>query len=497
MGRGATKQPLSAVASSNPDAFHLDPPLYYAPTLQRKKVDPTSIRVKVPFYSPPPPIPKFLPPTKQQEPPKSETEAYMAMPVEGQEEYKEALASLRLSEKIHVLGFTAEAKFILHGLAGTPDLPPPQLLTRERGIDRWGAEGRQVSLRGKNGLVTSYDILMPEFAGPTKVSLRQSLQPRLKPIDNLIISTSENAVIPALLNIRDRINENTTICLLTTGLGLAERLSKDIFPDPATRPTFVLGHLSHKLRRDGRSQTDKFSVQVRSEGKLFLSGIPLTQPDGSEVNTWDRIVRHARTQHLVKVLSQVPGLHATSRPFSKFLRQKLPEMIFSSLADSVSVALGCRYDRIYSNEAASRMWRKLWSETIDIIAALPELENAPEVVEYFQGHKFATEMDRLLRAQHGASHWIGPLREGRGPPIQYLNGYFVKRAVELGLDCGHNRMVLNMVKAKLFAKQEELRSAIPLYYSPYTVGEDNIMNDEEPPLRPNVRTVYVDKPSRM
>ncbi|KAI0125063.1 hypothetical protein BJ170DRAFT_636118 [Xylariales sp. AK1849] len=499
VGRGAITKHISAVAASQNEVFHLDPPLYYAPTLkQQQQQQPDSNRKQalpnVPFYGRPPPAPMFLPPDVQEDKAPSKTETAMTMPTEGEDAYKEAVASLRLSEKVHILGFTREARYITHCLAGTEDVPPPQMLTHSRKImDQWGKEGQKITLRGQQGLEIAQHILMPKYVGRPKGSRRSSHpRDRLKHIDNLIISTTDAAILPSLLQIRDSINQDTTICLINAGLGVVEHVNQEIFQDPETRPLFVLGHSDHAIKRVQGLENEPYSIHLGRQGRLILSAPPYsTEATAShEVKTWRRIAHNARVQHVVKLLSAAPGLHAVGVPMHRYLRQKLPSMIFSSVADSISVALGFPYARLCDDRHARWLWSTLWKETIHIIASFPELQQHPEILDYFTGHNFLTEAQRYLRVQDGSSKWIAMVRDGRRLPLEYLNGYFVRRAEELGVSCTTHKMVMSMVKSKVAARRQELKIAIPLYYSPYLMDDDHIRNEE---TGPPIRVVYIDK----
>lgn len=420
----------------------------------------------------------------------------MTLPEYGKEKYEEALASLRLSEKIHIMGFTREARYITHCLAGTPELPPPQLLTHQRSfVNAWGTSQRKLTVSSRDGSHAGHEILIPQYIGKSRNPWRPELErPRLKHIDNLIISTADTAIIPALMSIRDSINQDTVICLITPGLGMVEHLNKVMFEDPSTRPTFIIGHSSHSLQNDPLDPRNSYSMSMRNRGRVFLSGLSFStekERDVNQVATWERVARRARTQHFLKLIGTVPGLESTNLSLGKLFRYKLPPMIFSSIADSISVALGFPYERIVMDKYAQRLWRSLWEETMEIVSALPELQSSPEVRSYLLGRNFATETMRYLRAQRGPSPWVKMVRNGQKLPIQTLNGWFVKKAEKLGLSSVHHKAIMNMIRAKEATRKEELKSDIPLYRS-YMLDTDCLANDEEVP-RPLVHVVYTNK----
>ncbi|KAI1872286.1 uncharacterized protein JN550_004005 [Neoarthrinium moseri] len=463
VGRGATRQSFSpaAAAASQRDVFYF-PPVAKLP--RRPQPDMPLYGARPPL---PPPTPIYQPPRARVEKSPSQTQAK-----EYEEMVLETLADVEMSEKIHIIGQTRMAKFITYSLAGVADLPPPQLLTHDFSLPvAWGSGGRALTLRIKDkgkGIhpATSRPIAIPEVVGHRN-PLKHSSSRRLKHIDNLIMCTSDAAIVPTLRGIRDSINEDTVICIFYAGMGIVEHLNQAVFPDPETRPTFVIGHSSHALERDAKDPHNPLAIQMRRKGRVLLSGPPVNAADRDGLpRTWDRVMRHARTQHFVKLLSQAPGLHATGFPWDQFLRRKLPSMIFSSITDSLSAALGVPYERLHVDPSARRMWAKLFDETVQIIQELPDLQEAPFIKYYFRGRNFHSEMARFLHAQSGPSPWIANIRDGKALPMHYLNGFFIRTAMAAGLSAEQHRLVYNMVRAKEENRLEELQTDIPLYYSP-------------------------------
>lgn len=426
------------------------------------------------------------------------TETFLSMPRVGEQEYKEALASLNLSEKVHILGFTLEARYIAHTLAGTPELPPPQLLVRHLSVmDQWGEVGRQIAVAGANGakgLLRSHKVLMPHCITTPRGANQSSPQPKLKHISNLIISTEESATLPSLKEIRDSIDSNTTICLINGGLGVVEHLNEVLFPDPNTRPTYVLGHMNHCIARtsarDSKHRRNMYAIDLKREGRLYLTGVPVENPVGLPAETWPTIANRARVQHMVKLLSSVPGLDAEGVPIHRFLRKKLPSVVFASVSDAISVAMGLSYEQIMTDVHANQLWGSLFHEAVQIIASLPELQEHPEVIDYFTGHQFLTETRALLARHSGdISKWIAMVRDGRSLPVNYTNGWFRRRAMETGSKSAAMRTIEALLRAKQMAKQRELKMNIPLYFSQSMMDSDMDADDGEP--RQPVQLVYI------
>ncbi|KAI8627855.1 hypothetical protein F5Y19DRAFT_477023 [Xylariaceae sp. FL1651] len=388
-----------------------------------------------------------------------------------QEGVKSPELYVSLSQRIHVLGFNSHARFMAHALASVPERPPVRILAHHPWVmTRWGEENRSLSLYDKKGNHISSSII----PCPEPIVARREYGEKHKDsdyLDNVLIDTMSTAVLPSLHTLRHRIDCRTTICLLHPGLGLVDKIIEELFDDPAERPNFILGHSTHKV---GRHSDHVYSIRQKTPGHIYIHGVPK-----SGDSTLDKSSRAhegmLQTQHFIKLLSSTEGLNVVGLPWVKFLSWKLSSMVFSSLADTISVILGCKYGQIRRNPHAMSLWDNLLDETLAIISQFPELQSRPHRLEYFQRDSFRRKLQTYLIGQGAnTSAWIKQVRMGSMPPIDYFNGYFVARAKELGLDYKYNSMAIRTVKARMAARQRELRMDIPLGLSPYMMDSDQI-----------------------
>ncbi|KAI0838173.1 hypothetical protein F5Y06DRAFT_296714 [Hypoxylon sp. FL0890] len=388
--------------------------------------------------------------------------------VESDPEVVGPVPVIKLSDKIHILGFDPDARFIAHALAAVPDLPPVQMLTHHVGsMRKWGEEGRAITIYDKEkNTITSRAIPCPEYIG------RQHRQRWSWPVvlDNIIVSTVSGAVLPSLAALRRRIDRRTTLCLLQPGLGLMELLNEKIFDDPATRPNYVICHSAHKFQRHSSL---KYSLR-HVPGKLLLHAVPRGEDADLDQKTSEALGSQ-HTQHIMKLLSAADDLSAVGLPWHVLLRHKFPQMIFGSLADAMSVILGCRYDQIRNGWYTMDFWDSLLTETMRIVVSLPELHANPDILEFFIRESFPKKLKRKLERQGSEySQWISMVRKGQMPPVAFFNGYFIRRAQELGLDHSMNSLVLNLVKARHAGRYNELKLSLPMGLQPYMMDSDKI-----------------------
>ncbi|KAI1819969.1 hypothetical protein F4861DRAFT_534062 [Xylaria intraflava] len=384
------------------------------------------------------------------------------------------------SDRIHVVGVTAHARFLTHAFASTPGRPPPSIFAHHPTIlSRWGQEGRTLALYNAQGRhVSSVRIRCPELMFNRRTRLVAPGDDDF--LDNVVIDIASEAILPAMRELRHRMDHRTTICLMHPGLGLVEQINEELFHDrnPLDRPNFLLAESTYKI---GKVSNLIYSVQSkRSAGVLYVSGISQWKDAGSATPLARENLR--LTRHMVELLSSTSGLKVVQLPSVRFLHVRLPRLVFSSLADTISVILGCKYDQIRWNTYAQELWMNLYHESITIISALPELQPLPHRLEYFFRHSFREKLQMYLTAQGvNTSPWIRRVRMGNYPPIDYFNGYLIRRATELGLDHKHNSMAMRIVKARANARRAEIKRGVRLGHMPYMTDLDLIGGGQPPP----------------
>lgn len=384
--------------------------------------------------------------------------------------------SVPLSRRVAILGFSSQAKFFAHALASLPDIPIDMIAHHRLPITRWGEEYRRLSLFDGNGrFVSSAPIPCPRLLWDRRQYLRTLRDSDF--LDNIIVDTATTAVLPSLKFLRPRIDRRTTICLLHPGLGLVEQLNEEVFPDPLDRPNIMLGHSTHVV---AKFSSTLYSMKQMRPGFLYLHGVPkFTDPKLSQSAIAEEGLR--QSQHLLQLLSSTETLNAVGLPWGRFLSWKLPAVIFSSVADAISVILGCKYNQIYPNEHAKAIWDALLDETLAIVTQFPELQEVPYRRDYFTQPSFRRKLrTHLITQGTNVSPWVKHVRMGVPPPVDYFNGYFIRRAKELGLGHKHNSMAEEMVKARLRARQRELRLDL-LGTSPYMADSDLVGGGQPAP----------------
>lgn len=356
---------------------------------------------------------------------------------------------------VHILGFDPKAYFIAHQLAGASHLDPVKLLIHQKNIwNNWEREGRQIlMLRGSSK--STRDRAEAEWVGRGKTA------PSTEHIEQLIVTIPCHATKRSIENILHRIDSRTTICLVQDGLGVVEELNESFFQDPTTRPTFILGHMTASI---GYHKQIFFSTMLRRPGKLYLTA--LERGSDSQLASFFKfhppVERRAHGTQFLRTLVTTEGLGAGGYSLENYLIKKLPAMVFQCIIEPMTIALDTTYDQILRNEQAIMVADDLLEELYSVIWALPELVNGAKVVKHcgmdaLRQHTLA----RLANKGASQSQLLSHVRAGKFVDIDYLNGYFVKRGKELGIKMPQNEMIIDLVKARIERRQNELRGLVP------------------------------------
>lgn len=363
----------------------------------------------------------------------------------------------------HILGFDAKSKYLAYKLSTSLQRPPVRLLVRDPQVPRaWEAFGSQLTLyRGKE--VFHNRRVIPETVPsvhPGRIITRSRTMPGDRaPIKHLFVTTPGRSAIAELRPLVDRINKQTTIVLLQDGLGIPEELNYQLFHDPATRPSYIEGHIGTLLYS---LKEDPFAVREVVEWPLYLS-TRMKDPDVL-VHKFPDLDLLGPTR-LLQSLTTIPELKMVACARAKFLFHKLPSMMATCLLEPLSVFVDGRYAKIPQGYPNNRLIEKMLMEMCAVASSLPEFRNFPAAQHYFN-YDHGRVRERCLaifkkkaRTRDTSKMWR-LIKDGKLTDIRYLNGYFSRRGEEMGIRTSANDAMISLVKAKHESRLRDLKNEI-------------------------------------
>ncbi|KAG6038719.1 hypothetical protein E4U41_003796 [Claviceps citrina] len=344
--------------------------------------------------------------------------------------------------KIYILGEDERSKFIAHALSSVYDSVEmlgwrSQTSKKYRNIQR-----ARPSHRRANPPVESNSALPATSA-----------QGGSSRIDQLVVTGLGHEAVQALETVRHRVDENTTVCLMNDGLGVLEDVRKKIFEGSEAAPDFLLGHMSHRLVFN--RTYDAVTQLKRGETKLTFAESPRMRVKGMQ--------KTESRPDLVQALGEARDLCSSFTPFDQWLRFKLPSVLFDSVVEPVCVLLDMPYRGLLQNPAAARMMQGLLSEILLVLERMPEVQESTVVRDYIYTRGIRKFMySRIAAKRLQPSRLVRRIEKGQPTDVEYLNGYFLRRGRDLGVDMPMNVMIRDAIKARHSQAIERLNSFVPM-----------------------------------
>ncbi|WAO87019.1 Hypothetical protein NCS54_00431300 [Fusarium falciforme] len=343
--------------------------------------------------------------------------------------------------KIHILGDDERSRFIAHALCSVYD-SVEMLSFRDMPKSRYRNVEKVQPDRTRSSAYAEKNTALAE----------EPDTPSTSHIDQLLVTGRGFEAVKAIASVKDRVDENTTICLMNDGMGVLEEVREKIFNGTYSGPTFMLGHMSHALVFN----RNRGSVKELKAGRtvLTMADTALRSLKG---------LRASPDRTLLRSLQLAPTLKASTSPYDRWLKFKLPSMMFTAAVEPVCVLLDLPYNGLLHNRSAQSMMNKLLDEMATVVENLPEVQGSTELLNFLQGEGLKRFCYRRITGKAMApSELVKRIEKGLQTDMNYQNGYFLKRAKTLGLEMPTNRLMVQMVKARRAEAMEKRNAYIPV-----------------------------------
>ncbi|KNG83830.1 hypothetical protein ANOM_007370 [Aspergillus nomiae NRRL 13137] len=313
------------------------------------------------------------------------------------------------SSPVYILGLGSIGCFVAHSLRSLADKPPITLLLhRESLYSEFNSTGQKISLQvGEDGDGDDQSGFNVEVLGSDSTPT--------SPIRCLIVTVKSSMTVDAIKPVKERLGRDSVICLFQNGMGQVEALNEQLFPDPATRPTYMFGIVRHGVYL-------KAAFQAVLAGRNGCVSLGFVDADASDVS-------RPRNRFLIDTLLRSAALNCQELEWTCLLRDQL----FKLAANCVLNPLTALLDEISA-----------------VFGRLPELQNlstddpscfSPVSLE-------AVVMDTIRKTAGNSSSMREDIRQGRPTEIEFINGWIIKRGRELGVECVANSSLTELIRSK-------------------------------------------------
>jgi 2-dehydropantoate 2-reductase len=289
-----------------------------------------------------------------------------------------------------------------------------------------------------------------------------------EPIHNLIVTTKTTYTINSLASLAHRLSRHSTICFLQNGMGIIDDVNAQIFPDEATRPSYVQGIITHGVNVPPEvAERDPFFAVHAGHGTIALGLIPRSPDVAKAAGDLDEANENSiwapSARYLLRTLTRSPVLCAVGFTPTELLQQQLEKLAVNSVLNPLTSLIDARNGQILYNFALTRTMRLLLAETSLVMRSLPELASIPNVETRFSAARLETLVVSVAKkTAENISSMLADVRAGRPTEINWINGYIVKRGDELGIPCVANYAIMQTVIGKRSVVARERDDEVPM-----------------------------------
>ncbi|KAL8994907.1 MAG: hypothetical protein Q9169_005243 [Polycauliona sp. 2 TL-2023] len=369
-------------------------------------------------------------------------------------------STTKVPRRIYILGAGGIGGFVAHSVASLPHPPPiTLLLNSQKQLSDWHQQGQSIKLT-THGLVDSKSgfevesIRRPanktDHSSTDDVAPHSSASPDADVILNLIVSVKAFNTVDGLMRVAHRLRPESAILFLQNGMGIIDEVNERVFPDPAQRPQYLLGVISHGVYR-----AKPFSIVHAGAGTIAMAVIP---QNIEEIKP--NFVPSAL--YLLKTLTRSPVLAAVGFSPTDLLQLQLEKLAVNAIINPLTALYECLNGGLLHQSSISRVIRLLLAEISLVIRSLPELQGVPNVNVRFDIRRLEGEVIGIAtRTAGNRSSTLQDIRRGTPTEMEYITGYIVRRGEQVGIQCVMNYMMMHMVLAKGKMERENRRHLLP------------------------------------
>lgn len=411
-----------------------------------------------------------------------------------------------VTRRVFILGMGSIGSLIAHSLRTIPDPPPITLMMHRPNMyldyKRSGSVIRLVDTKSDvNDPQTGFDCDVRDQHDdetpfwryePHWEQIEDSRRP-LNPLTvaeklpdsnepfiyTLIVTAKAQQSVPAMRSIKHRVDSRTTICLMQNGLGQIDELNQQVFTDPATRPTFLIGVISHGCYMTGPVTVNHAGFGVTSLGiyrdtdkyplppkHLSANISDLTPEERSKHYPTDAelYAESLSARYLLRTLTRATTLSCAAYPYLDLLQLQLEKLSTNAILNPLTAIFNVPNGYMLQSRPLSTVQNMLLAEISLVIRSLPELQPIPGINARFSAERLRNLFAGVTnKTAKNSSSMREDIRHAKlMTEIDYINGYIVKRGQEVGVQAALNFMLVQMVKAKTLYAMNAGFDEIPL-----------------------------------
>ncbi|KAJ5158033.1 Ketopantoate reductase ApbA/PanE [Penicillium coprophilum] len=326
--------------------------------------------------------------------------------------------------RVHIIGLGSIGTFAAHAVSEIPNGPSVTLLLHRRSLlETYCQNGNQIrfeSTDGKHLVSRGYDLEtiyndqwhLTTPPSPDSPVGRDEIQ-------HLIVCTKATQTVSALRPLVPRLNRASNILFLQNGSGVIEEVNKHLFPDPSSRPNYLIGVISHGVTLNSPFNITHTGVSATSIG-------PVPSYPSANVDIPD-----SQSSYLRQTLPDSPILSLTSYSYTDILQIQLEKLAVNAFCNPIC-ALNDAQNKFLFSVPETR--RAILTEISEVVLSLGELQGVPGLKERFSVDRLEQTVHAIIeKTANTTCSMVWDLRSRRETEISFINGSWSQMGRAVGV----------------------------------------------------------------
>lgn len=262
-------------------------------------------------------------------------------------------------------------------------------------------------------------------------------------ISNLIVCTKTYQTESALEDYLPLIEPSSDILFVQNGMGVADILHTQIWPDVSTRPKLYQGVTNHGGFKTPNVD-DEFMFTHAGYGDLKIAQIPDDLNDGSSESKLDA--------PMIQELLKPKILNTVLFQFADLLVVQIEKLMVNSCINPITSIVDCINGELNSLDGVEELFRSIIAEGIKVfflvMPILSQNKSAKQILDVERLVLHVVNVGTIVNKLNSSSMHEDTLHL-RTTEIDFINGYIVKLGEQAGLSTDVNKTITLLVKTRL------------------------------------------------
>lgn len=238
-----------------------------------------------------------------------------------------------------------------------------------------------------------------------------------EPIENLVVCVKTTQTVSAVRSLASRLNQNSNILFLQDGAGIIEAVNDHLFPDPQSRPNYLIGVISH-----GVTLNKSFDITHTGFSATSIGAVPRGSLE---------TVSNTQSDCLLRNIPKSATLNARSYCYTDILQIQLEKLAVNAFCNPVCALNDSPNEFLFTKP---ELRQAILKEISQVVLSLPELREVSGLEQRFSAENLEATVNGIIqKTANTTCSMVWDLRAGRETEINFFNGSWSRMGRQVGV----------------------------------------------------------------